>query len=92
MEQHLPMRMSMLGNRPPLGNSSLSLPLAMDEYSSITAATGSSDIFIPPCQLRSTGPHAGADDEIKNHLPNLQDTNRADVVLQPPGKFRNTKV
>ena len=88
MEQHLPMRMSMLGNGPPSGNSSLSLPHAMDEYSPTTAATtGASDTFIPPSHLLSTGSQAGAEDEIKDLLPNLLGRDRSHLELQLAGNY-----
>ena len=91
MEQHLPMRMSLLGNGPPLGNSSISLPLLIDEYSSTTAAAGSSDIFIPPSQLLSVGSHAGAEDELKKHLSSLQDNDRSNIDLQLSGNLKYPK-
>ena len=87
MEQHLPMRMSLLGNGPPLGNSTPALPLAMDEYASTTAAKvigRTSDTFMPPSQLLSTGTsHAGVDDETR-HL--LAVEGGSDLDLQLPGK------
>ena len=74
MEQHVPMRMSMLGggSLPPV-NSAQSISLTDEEYSNATAAstTGSPNVFIPPSQLLPTDPRTGAETETDILLPNI---------------------
>ena len=74
MEQHLPMRMSMLGGGPlPPVNTAQPISLTDEEYSNTTAAitTGSQNVFIPPSQLLPTDPRTGAENETDNQLPNI---------------------
>jgi len=74
MEQHVPMRMSMLGGGPlPPVNSAQSISLTDEEYSNATAAstTGSPNVFIPPSQLLPTDPRTGAETETDILLPNI---------------------
>ena len=91
MEQHLPMRMSMLGNGPPPGNAIghvSDLQHSMDEFPSTAAVTvtGSSDGFMSPSQLLSTGSHAGVEEEARNRLPQLHGKDRFDLDPQLSGR------
>lgn len=93
MEQHLPMRMSMLGNGPPPGSSSghpppPPPPLAMEECSTTTPAQVSeaSRGIWSPSQMLSTGSHAGVDDETRNLLPPLHRKERSELDLPLSGK------
>ena len=74
MEQHLPMRMSMLGGGPLVPvNSAQNISLTEEDYSNTTAAitTGSHNIYMPPSQLLPTDPRTGAEHEADNQLPNI---------------------
>ena len=74
MEQHLPMRMSLLGagTIPPV-NSVQSNTLIEEEYSNHTAAstTGSPNIFIPPSHLLPTDLRTDAEVETNVQLQNV---------------------
>ena len=92
MEQHLPMRMSMLDHGPPSGNSRLSLRNTLDEYSHITAASvsGSPEAILPPSQLISTGtPFAGAKDDTTSQILNIENNRKASLDLQLAGNLKN---
>merc|ERR1712223_149334 len=74
MEQHLPIRMSMLGagTIPPV-NSAQNNALIEEEYSNHTAAstTGSPNIFIPPFHLLPTDLRTDAEVETNVQLQNV---------------------
>ena len=92
MEQHLPMRMSMLDHGPPSGNSRLSLRNTLDEYSHITAASvsGSPEAILPPSQLISTGtPFAGAKDDTTSQILNIENNRKTSLELQLAGNLEN---
>ena len=93
MEQHLPMRMSMLDHGPPSGNSRLSLRNTLDEYSQITAASvsGSPEAILSPSQLISTGTHfAGAKDDTTSQILNIENSRKASLELQLAGNLKNS--
>ena len=85
MEQHLPMRMSMLGGGPmPPVNSANAISLTDEEYSTNTAArtTGSPNIFIPPSHLLPTDLRTGVETETDIQLPNSHTKN--DPLIDAP--------
>ena len=85
MEQHLPMRMSMLGGGPmPPANSAHAISLTDEEYSTNTAArtTGSPNIFIPPSHLLPTDLRTGVETETDIQLPNSHTKN--DPLMDAP--------
>ena len=74
MEQHLPMRMSLLGGGPlPPVNSAQSISIKEEEYSNHAAAstTGTPNIFVPPSHLLPTDLRTDAEVETNVQLQNV---------------------